>query len=171
MDSDQQTKLRNEWKINGFNSLYTFYHAGFNLRSTDLQAFIGLGQLDKLDDICKQRNKNFILYNKLIDNPFWSAKEDKDKFISNFAFPVIHPNKSIIVKMLQEKNIETRPLICGSLGKQPFYVKKYGEDDLSNVSAVDEYGFYLPNHPLLTEEEIEFISTIVNTGIKDGECL
>tara|TARA_R110000851_G_scaffold191527_1_gene342146 strand:- start:706 stop:1881 length:1176 start_codon:yes stop_codon:yes gene_type:complete len=171
MDSDQQTKLRNKWEVDEFNSFYTFYHAGFNLRSTDLQAFIGLGQLDKLDDICKQRNKNFILYNKLIDNPFWSAKEDKDKFISNFAFPVIHPNKSVIVKMLQEKNIETRPLICGSLGKQPFYVKKYGEDDLSNVSAVDKYGFYLPNHPLLTEGEIEFISTIVNTGIKDGEGL
>jgi len=171
MDLDHQMKLKNEWEIDGFNSLYTFYYSGFNLRSTDLQAFIGLGQLDKLGGICEQRNKNFILYNKLIDNPYWNIKEDKNKFISNFAFPVIHPNKSIIVKMLQEKNIETRPLICGSLGKQPFYVKKYGEDDLSNVSAVDEYGFYLPNHPLLTEEEIEFISTIVNTGIKDGECL
>ncbi len=51
--------LRSSWGTSDFDALYTFYHAGFNLRSTDLQAFIGMGQIDKLDKICKKRNKNF----------------------------------------------------------------------------------------------------------------
>ena len=55
-------KLRSDWGTSDFDALYTFYHSGFNLRSTDLQAFIGLGQIDKLDDICKKRNENFKIY-------------------------------------------------------------------------------------------------------------
>ena len=56
-------------------------------------------------------------------------------------------------------------MICGSMGTQPFYVKNYGELKLPNVSIIDEYGFYVPNHPSLTEEEIQFISDIVNEKI------
>ena len=48
---EDQIKLRKKWKVNTFDALYTFYYSGFNLRSTDLQAFIGLGQIDKLDSI------------------------------------------------------------------------------------------------------------------------
>jgi len=171
MDFDKQQELRSEWSVDEFNSFYTFYYAGFNLRSTDLQAFIGLRQVDKLDNICHQRNKNFLTYTKLINNPFWTPKNLQNAYVSNFAFPVIHPNKNIIVEMLQKKNVEVRPLICGSLGKQPFYIRKYGECNLPNVSIVDKYGFYLPNHALLTVDEIEFISKIVNNGIKNGENL
>ena len=166
MDTHSQTKLRNEWEIDEYNSLYTFYYSGFNVRSTDLQAFIGLEQLNKLDHICIQRNKNYRLYDKLIINDYWKAKNDKDKFISNFAFPVIHPNKEIIVKMLKKYQIETRPLICGSLGMQPFYRKKWGKVELPNVSKVDKYGFYLPNHALLSEKDIKRVSDIVNSGIR-----
>ena len=62
-DRDSSTKyskqLRSKWETSDFDALYTFYHSGFNLRSTDLQAFIGIGQIDKLDNICKKRNINF----------------------------------------------------------------------------------------------------------------
>jgi len=58
-------------------------------------------------------------------------------------------------------------MICGSMGTQPFYVKKYGELKLPNVSVIDEYGFYVPNHPKLTIEQIKFISNIINEGINE----
>ena len=53
-------------------------------------------------------------------------------------------------------------MVCGSMGTQPFYVKKYGRLDLPNVTKVDEYGFYVPNHPKLTDDEIEYICNIIN---------
>jgi CDP-6-deoxy-D-xylo-4-hexulose-3-dehydrase len=58
----KQVELREKYNINNFRSLYTFYYPGFNLRSTDLQAFIGLEQLKKLDMIVENRNKNFLRY-------------------------------------------------------------------------------------------------------------
>ena len=53
-------------------------------------------------------------------------------------------------------------MICGSMGTQPFYVKRYGELELPNARMVDQFGFYVPNHPGLTEENIKFITDIIN---------
>jgi len=152
-------KLRSNWGTPDFDALYTFYHSGFNLRSTDLQAFIGLGQIDKLDNICKKRNKNFKIYLKELSsiNPNLIERG----FVSNFAYPVISKNKTAIVASLQKENIEVRPIICGSMGTQPFYVKKYGKKELPNVSLIDKYGFYVPNHPQLKEKEILKITNII----------
>jgi len=146
--------------------MYTFYYPGYNLRSTDLQAYIGLSQIDKLNEWGVRRAKNFKLYQNNIKNDYWKVKPQTDSFISNFAYPVIHPNRDKIVKKLQEKNIEVRPMICGSMGTQPFYVKKYGRLELPNVSIIDKYGFYIPNHPYLTEGQIFQILNIVNKEIQ-----
>ena len=64
LDLKDKIKLRNYWKINDFNALYTFYLSGFNLRSTNLQAFLGINQLKKLNRFCKIRNKNYHYYQK-----------------------------------------------------------------------------------------------------------
>ena len=56
-------------------------------------------------------------------------------------------------------------MICGSMGTQPFYVKKYGKKELLNVSIIDKYGFYVPNHPGLSEQEILKITNIIK-GVK-----
>ena len=53
-------------------------------------------------------------------------------------------------------------MICGSMGTQPFYVKRYGRLELPNVTEIDKYGFYVPNHPKLKQEEIEYICEIIN---------
>ena len=152
--------LRNQWKTSDFDALYTFYHSGFNLRSTDLQAFIGLGQIDKLDDICYKRNNNFKIYQEELSNisPILCERG----FISNFAYPIISKNRDAIVSALQNKQIEVRPMICGSMGKQPFYVKEYGKKELPNASIIDKYGFYVPNHPGLDKKDIIKISNIIN---------
>ena len=165
LSKETQKKLQKEWNVSEFDSMYTFYYPGYNLRSTDLQAYIGLGQIDKLDAWGKKRYMNFSIYHKLIKNDYWKAKSQKNSFISNFAYPVIHPNRDKIVKELQKNNIEVRPMICGSMGTQPFYVKKYGRLELPNVSVVDKYGFYVPNNPKLTTDEISFICNLINEEI------
>ena len=58
--------------------------------------------------------------------------------------------------------METRPLISGSIGSQPFYIKDYGLKKLKNANLVDKYGFYVPNHPGLNKKDIVFITDIIN---------
>ena len=165
LSKDTQEKLQTEWNVSEFDSMYTFYYPGYNLRSTDLQAYIGLGQIDKLDEWGLTRADNFNIYDVEIENDYWKPKRQENSFISNFAYPIIHPNRDKIVKNLQENDIQVRPMICGSMGTQPFYVKKYGRLELPNVSIIDKYGFYVPNHPHLTKEELYKIIDIVNGGI------
>lgn len=161
------SSLRDEWGTSDFNSLYTFYYSGFNLRSTDLQAFIGLGQIDKLNQICDKRNANFKLYQKELKD-FKPNISDKDSnFISNFAYPVIDRNRDLIVKRLIEADIEVRPMICGSMGSQPFYVKEFGKNIQRNASTIDSYGFYVPNHPGLSREDILTITDIIKKTSKE----
>ena len=158
-------QLRDKWNISDFDSLYTFYHSGFNLRSTDLQAFIGLEQIDKLDKICKKRNKNFNSYTKELKGLSSWDNLNKRGFISNMAYPIIHKNRNEIVNNLQKQNIEVRPLICGSIGNQPFYVKQYGKKEFFNVSQIDKYGFYIPNHPDLKKSDILKITNIIKDSV------
>ena len=161
---EYKTKLRKKWDTSEFDALYTFYHSGFNLRSTDLQAFIGIGQIDKLDSICEKRNNNFKIYQEELKNfrPYvWEWAED---FISNFAYPVIADDveeRNEIIKRLQEANIEVRPMICGSMGTQPFYMKNYGDNILLNANVVDKTGFYVPNHPGLSKDDVIKICNII----------
>lgn len=158
LDKDRQNELREKWGVDDFSALYTFYVPGFNVRSTDLQAVIGMRQLEKVDDMIEQRNKNFQLFKEKLSPYTWFPQEVEGSFTASFCIPVIAHSKEVkeeIVKKLKEKNVECRPLICGSMGTQPFYIKQYGRVELPNVTKVDECGLYIPNHPKLTEEEIE----------------
>lgn len=161
-DLKQQSKekLRNEWNVDNFSELYTFYEPGFNLRSTDLQAFIGLEQLKKVDTMILQRNKNFQLFRSLLKEHVWFPTEEETSFTASFCIPVIMntpEQKDILIKLLIEHGIECRPLISGSMGTQPFYKKLYGELILKNCSLIDSCGMYVPNHPTLSEEDIKLI--------------
>tara|TARA_R110000824_G_scaffold161410_2_gene336627 strand:- start:145 stop:1287 length:1143 start_codon:yes stop_codon:yes gene_type:complete len=144
-----------------FHNSYRFFVPGFNLRSTDLQAFIGLKQIDKLDKTVTMRNENYLFYKNNIKNRHWMP-EDDNNFVSNFAFPIIHPERDKIVLELQNNEVEVRPLICGSMGTQPMYTKRYGTLKLKNSSVVDKYGFYIPNHPKLTKKELTKVVDIIN---------
>jgi CDP-6-deoxy-D-xylo-4-hexulose-3-dehydrase len=165
-DKDQKD-IEKQYNIDNINAMYTFYYPGFNLRATDIQAFLGIEQLTYIDQSIACRYDNFELYNKLLKNSFCRPTELSNSMTSNFAYPCIHPKKNEIVGALKENNIETRPLVCGSMGTQPFYSDLYGEKYLENCTLIDNNGIYLPNHPLLTIEEISTVCDVVN-NITEG---
>jgi CDP-6-deoxy-D-xylo-4-hexulose-3-dehydrase len=162
LPKSKQIELREKYNIGDFRSLYTFYYPGFNLRATDLQAFIGLEQLKKLDLIVKNRNLNYRKYHEGIKNNEWKINPPKDSFISNFSYPVITKNIKELVEKLTENNVECRPLICGSINEHPFWYERYGKQDLPISKKVHEYGLYLPNNHQMTVEEIDKVINIVN---------
>ena len=161
----KQIELRKKYNINNFKSLYTFYYPGFNLRSTDLQAFIGLSQMDKIDDIIHKRNRNYLRYKNGITNNFWDISPPDMSFISNFSYPVITKNIDRLVDSLTKNEIECRPLICGSINEHPFWYERYGKQNLPNSKLVHEYGLYLPNNHQMTEDEVDMVIKIVNENI------
>ena len=167
LELKEKKKLRKFWKINDFNALYTFYYSGYNLRSTNLQAFIGLNQLKKLNRFCKIREKNFNYYQKKIVNNYWKIKPIKNSFVSNFGYPVISPFKDEIVNELTKQKIQVRPLISGSMNKQPFFRKNIKIKPFKASAEVDKFGMYLPNHHDLSFKQIDFICNIVNKIINN----
>lgn len=165
---ERQEELRHEWGISDFDALYSFYVPGFNLRSTDLQAFIGMGQLDKVDHSIQKRYENYLYYKEILSEHTWFPSEVEDSFTANFAIPIILDSKEKkmnLVEDLEFNNIACRPLISGSMGTQPFYKRLYGENILPNCSIADSRGIYIPNHPLLTKEDIEMICEIVKSNL------
>lgn len=154
---------------NDFDSIYTFYEPGFNLRSTDLQAHIGLSQMAKLNWFCDSRQHNYILYRTHINcewRPFKSISRFDEYFISNMGYPIIFDNphkKYKAIYELREKGVQCRPIISGAMGKQPFFKRSVGYSvTLPNSSIVDSCGIYVPNHAYLTSKDIELIYTIIN---------
>lgn len=164
LSEESRKKLREQYKVDEFSEMYTFFIPGFNVRSTDLQAFIGLNQLKKVDHMIQRRNINFNIFKKYLLGKVWFPEEITDSYTANFSLPIIMSSidkKQKLIKLLQENGIESRPLVSGSMGTQPFYYKLYGRLELPNCSIVDKLGIYIPNHPLLTTDEIKFMCDLI----------
>lgn len=155
LDINYKKKLLNKFNVDIFKNLYTFYYPGYNLRSTDLNAFLGINQLKKINKISKTRNNNFYYYKKNLTH-FWSQKS-LSELVSSFAYGTLVENRLEVFNYLKKFGIETRPLICGNIGRHPFWTKKYGEQALKNADIVHEYGIYLPNNYNLKKKDIIFI--------------
>jgi CDP-4-dehydro-6-deoxyglucose reductase, E1 len=169
LPSHKKEEMRIESGVNDFRALYTFYHPGFNLRSTDLQAFLGIQQMEKLDMVVHRREENFNIYNKLIKNLEWKISPSKEMFVSNFAYPIVTKKIDALISALDANGIECRPLICGSIGRHPFWTKRYGISCCENADYIHDYGIYLPNNHEMTEMEIEFVCEVVNGVLSGGK--
>jgi len=160
----KRKELQNEYSINDFDNLYAFYLPSFNLRSTDLNAFIGLRQIKRFNEVVAKRFENYKLYHDCLYGLGWNAPEYAitNNIVCNLGYPIIHKKRDEIVKELTQSKIEVRPLIAGSLGAQPFYTDRYPKLQLPNVLEVDKFGMYLPNHCGMSKKDIRFICEIIN---------
>jgi CDP-4-dehydro-6-deoxyglucose reductase, E1 len=160
----KQNEIRNKFKVNStFYSRYTFYDLGYNLRPTEINAFIGNCQIKYLSEILNKRKRNFMkmavpIY--LEKEKYFPIKYDHLDFVSNFAIPVICRTKEIRNEIVEkcEGILEIRPVVAGDITKQPFYQKympgyaRFMKE--SNASLIHNQGLYFGNNPELTNEEI-----------------
>ena len=164
LEDNERKKLEKRFNIDKVRSLYSFYYSGFNLRSTDLNAFIGIQQMKVLNNKIKIRFRNFKIFSKHLSN-FWSQKSET-KIVSNFGYGMIVKNRTELFNFLKKNRIESRPLICGNMGQQPFWIKRYKKPKLPNAEKIHKYGLYLPNHENLTEKQVKYICNKVNLKAK-----
>ena len=164
LDQNSKDRLRSVNRVDDFSAQFAFYLPGLNVRSTDLQAAIGLGQVDKIDKFSKIRNRNFKLYQELLsDEDSRLNIIDRDEcFISSFCYPIVSHDKDAIVKRLRDNGVECRPLIAGSLTMSPMWRKfGTGHTNIPVSTEINKYGFYVPNHQGMTEEDVKNIVKLI----------
>lgn len=163
LDKKYHQKIKKQYSNIDFN--YLFLTDGFNLRSTNLNAFLGINQLKKLNDFIRIRNKNFKNYINCINkykNNFNIIKYQNLKSISSFALPFIFKEKLYLKKfkkLLIENKIEFRSLITGDLTKQP-YLDKYNKKNL-NAEIIHKKGIYIGNNQFVNKKNFLVLEKIL----------
>lgn len=155
-----QKEIREYYGCSDFEGLYNFYLPGMNVRSTDLQAFIGLRAIDKLDDYASKRRENFKYYIDNLKSNVLNLKEKENDYVSSFAIPIVNKMRDYIVRDLMDNDIEVRPLIAGNMANKPMW--KGSKENLENCELLDKKGFYIPNHQDLSKKDMDKIINIIN---------
>ena len=79
--------------------------------------------------------------------------------VSSFGYATFVKNRMEVYKYLEKKKIQSRPVICGNMAKQPFCINKsINKEKLYNAEFVDRYGLYLPNHANISLSDIDYIT-------------
>ena len=165
LDKKEQKYIKDKYKKVDFNFL--FLTDGFNLRSTNLNAFLGIRQLAKLNKFIKIRNNNFLLFINLLkkyQEHFYVINQENLKNISSFSLPLIFKNRSKLLKakkLLVKNKIEYRPIISGDLTKQP-YLKKYRKKKNYYSSIINSNGIYLGNNQFVNFKNIKLLNKILS---------
>ena len=151
---------------------FLFVNVGYNLRSTDMNASIGLVQLKKLEKFNQKRHEigkawnkafNHLKKNELIQ-PMEITKGTKASW---FGFPVICKTRKMrddLRKHLEKNGIETRPIICGNMTKQPGIknIKYRISGKLSGADTIMDRGIFWGSSPDMTKSEINYVIKVVN---------
>lgn len=168
LDIEIHNRLMKQYNIDDFHSPFVFYEPGFNLRSTDLNAFIGIHQIDKMEWLIKRRFENHCLYKKILGSRFAYQNYDSDSVVCSIHFGMLAKDigeRKKIVKALEENGIETRIFSAGNLGLHPFWFNRYGKASFPIADRVHYCGFFLPNNPSLSTDDIKFISSVVLNSV------
>jgi CDP-4-dehydro-6-deoxyglucose reductase, E1 len=158
----------------GFDHKFTYSHIGYNLKATDMQAAVGLKQLDRLDSFVRSRRKNWELLSELLKNEDWlilpKASEKSEPSWFGFAL-TIKPDSGIstrdVTMALNEKGIGTRQLFGGNLVRQPAYRNANFRviGDLKNTDIIMNHTFWIGVWPGLSPEMIHFMAqTLISVG-------
>uniref|UniRef100_A0A6M3LCL2 Putative DegT/DnrJ/EryC1/StrS aminotransferase family protein n=1 Tax=viral metagenome TaxID=1070528 RepID=A0A6M3LCL2_9ZZZZ len=147
--------------VDTFQDRFNFYVPGYNLRGQEINAWLGINRLARFRQESEYRERLFMAYNERMQNKYW--KPVASGFVSAMAYPVIHRDREKIVADLVMNDIETRPLIAGSMEYQPMFVKRYGfKVNCQFAEQVHKYGFYVPIHCAMGVDDSDSISDIIN---------
>ena len=179
---DNTCKKRYDWQLgglpHGYDHKYIYSHVGYNLKSTDMQAALGVSQLKKLPGFIKSRIQNFnYLYEAFsqfedFELPVWEDKSQP----SWFGFPISVKSsakfsRNDLVKYYDENNIGTRLLFAGNIVLQPAYIDlNMGKpEEFPVANSVVENTFWLGVYPGLTTEHLDFVIKITREFISNNK--
>jgi len=163
----------------GYDHKYIYSHIGYNLKLTDMQAAVGVAQLEKLESFTDARRRNFdLLYAGLEDLqehlilPQATANSDPSWFGFPLALRETSPiTRDHMLRFMNDRKIATRLLFGGNLLRQPAYLhvphRKVGE--LPRADFVMNQVFWVGVYPGLTDESVQFMIESFHDAIAAGE--
>jgi dTDP-4-amino-4,6-dideoxygalactose transaminase len=152
----------------GYDHKYVFSHLGFNFKVTDMQAALGLAQLERLDDFGAARRRNFARLHAALS-------QFEDRLVLPRSLPGAHPSwfgypftlrdgggerRRALQVFLQERRIDSRLMLAGNLTRQPGYrgLPHRVVGELTNADKVTESGVWVGVYPGLSDAMIDWIA-------------
>ena len=182
--ADNTCLRRYSWKLGnlpqGYDHKYTYSELGYNLKMTDLQAAIGVAQMDRLPEFIAKRKENFKYLNAQL-------KEFESYFILPKISPLSDPswfgylltdkdnklNRNDLLKFLNDNGIATRLLFGGNIIRQPYFVDrkiKYRQiGELENSDIIMNETFWIGVYPMLEKKHIDYMISKIREFITQSE--
>ena len=177
---DNTCQKRFKWKLgdlpHGYDHKYIYSHLGFNLKITDMQAAVGLAQMDRLEGFIADRKRNFATLKEGLEEleeflvlPEATARSEP----SWFGFPItVRPEapftRDELVLHLNDKKIATRLLFGGNLVRQPYMIGREFRTvgDLPNANLVVTNTFWIGVYPGLGQPQLAYVLDVIRAFCK-----
>ena len=163
----------------GYDHKYVYFHFGYNLKVTDMQAAIGVAQIKKVPSFTERRRHNF-------ERVYKALSDVQDKFILPEACPNSKPSwfgflltcregvdRVKVVKYLEEHGVQTRNLFAGNLIKHPCFdeMRKTGKGyrvigSLENTDRIMRDTFWIGVYPGMTDEKIDYMAKAIKEAVR-----
>jgi CDP-4-dehydro-6-deoxyglucose reductase, E1 len=164
----------------GYDHKYIYSHIGYNLKLTDMQAAVGVAQLEKLDSFTQARRRNFqLLHDGLQDlqEHLILPQATRHSDPSWFGFPLglreeSPVSRDHILRFMNDRKIATRLLFGGNLLRQPAYLdvphRQIGE--MPRADFVMNQVFWVGVYPGLTDASVAFMIESFHDAIAAGQA-
>ncbi len=162
----------------GYDHKYVYSHFGYNLKATDMQAAIGVAQLNKLDSFTKLRIKHFEKLEKGLkdlEDKLILPKAEENSTPSWFGYCITckdGTNRTKLTTFLEKNNIQTRNLFAGNIIKHPCfdsirndYTKYRVVGSLDNTNRIMNDTFWIGVYPGMTDDKLDYMIKMIHEGI------
>jgi CDP-4-dehydro-6-deoxyglucose reductase, E1 len=178
---DNTCKQRFGWKLGelpfGYDHKYIYSHLGYNLKITDMQAAIGLAQLERLDEFVEARRRNWKYLRDglqhledvfLLPVPTANSEPSWFGFCLTLRRDAPFDREDMLRFLNDEKKIGTRLLFGGNLLRQPYMKDRNHRvvGSLDNSDLVMNRTFWIGVYPGLTEDHLDYVIETLTRYVK-----
>ncbi len=165
----------------GYDHKYVYSHFGYNLKATDMQAAVGVAQLEKFPGFAEKRRHNYAYLRELLLQGgaeekmiLPTATEHSDPSWFGFLMTLKEgTDRERTVRYIEDHGVQTRMLFAGNLIKHPCFdeMRKSGEGyrvagTLENTDRIMEHSFWVGLYPGMTDEKLAYMARIILEAIR-----
>ena len=161
-DSNEHASFMRRLRDHGMNPKKRYWHdvIGFNYRMTNVEAALGLAQIERINEVIAEKRRVYHTYMELLDHDNVIVQAiPKEATHGYWMVVVLVRNAAELRIALQQQGIDSRPVFY-PLNTMPPY--QGGSGRYLNADKLHRYGIMLPSYPQLTDDQIQFICSIVN---------
>ena len=160
----------------GIDTRFFFERIGYSCKMNELEAALGISDVERLDEIIEKRRNNLFYLNKGLSkyrDYFKFFEEGKEEKLSPLVYPVVINSKAPfnrreITDFLEKKGIETRPMFSSIPTQQPAYsFLGHKEGEFKHSEFIGKKGFYIGIHQELMQEDLDYILMVFEDFLKN----